>query len=126
MERIRRTLRPARGYQPIDQGLVTGQSPQHGLTDDEHREEKPFLWIEYWIFMLLGLAMLWAWYVSLPFRNDGPTIREAMAGLKLTDAGICSSQLRRTFNSASLLTNGFSLIFNRPKYQLLRARIWSP
>jgi equilibrative nucleoside transporter 1/2/3 len=28
------------------------------------REEAPFSWLEYSVFLLLGVAMLWAWYAS--------------------------------------------------------------
>jgi equilibrative nucleoside transporter 1/2/3 len=34
------------------------------LPDDEYPEE-PFSWFEYCIFFLLGISMLWAWYVYL-------------------------------------------------------------
>jgi equilibrative nucleoside transporter 1/2/3 len=32
------------------------------VPDDEYPEE-PFSWFEYCIFFLLGISMLWAWYV---------------------------------------------------------------
>jgi len=34
--------------------------------------EEPFSWFEYSIFLLLGVAMLWAWYVLQPlFGGEG-------------------------------------------------------
>lgn len=32
-------------------------------------EATPFSWFEYGIFMLIGVAMLWAWYVPLRSRE---------------------------------------------------------
>jgi equilibrative nucleoside transporter 1/2/3 len=32
-------------------------------------EGEPFSWFEYSIFLLLGIAMLWAWYVPLSLIN---------------------------------------------------------
>ena len=36
-----------------------GEGEQPGTDDGE-----PFSWFEYCIFLLLGIAMLWAWYVT--------------------------------------------------------------
>lgn len=74
MDRLRRLLgQPsvrAQEYEPIaDDGPP--DSPGLGGGDrrgsyDEHTEEAvPFSWLEYSIFALLGVAMLWAWYVVL-------------------------------------------------------------
>jgi len=36
------------------------------LPDDEYEDEgEPFSWFEYSIFLLLGVAMLWAWYLTV-------------------------------------------------------------
>jgi equilibrative nucleoside transporter 1/2/3 len=32
--------------------------------------EEPFSWFEYSIFLLLGVAMLWAWYVLQPLWRE--------------------------------------------------------
>jgi equilibrative nucleoside transporter 1/2/3 len=39
----------------------------HGLEAEQDKtdEGEPFSWLEYSIFLLLGIAMLWAWYVAL-------------------------------------------------------------
>ena len=34
------------------------------ILPDEEYSEAPFSWFEYCIFLLLGISMLWAWYVS--------------------------------------------------------------
>jgi hypothetical protein len=49
-------------------------------------EEPPFSWLEYSVFLLLGVAMLWAWYV-----------KTRMSCLQvLTITGTCSSQQHPT------------------------------
>ena len=62
MDRIRSIFaKPAEDqeYTPV------GDEPEDG--DDETltsiREGVPFSWLEYSVFLLLGVAMLWAWYV---------------------------------------------------------------
>ncbi len=32
----------------------------------EESAETPFYWLEYVVFLLLGVAMLWAWYAEAP------------------------------------------------------------
>lgn len=60
-------------YEPLDE--ANGDTPRT-------RKESRFDWIEYAIFALLGVAMLWAWYVH---RSGGFGLRTW-----LTLAGICS------------------------------------
>ncbi len=44
-------------YRPLyDEGVAPGPE-----STDEH--DVPFSWVEYGIFGVLGIAMLWAWYV---------------------------------------------------------------
>jgi equilibrative nucleoside transporter 1/2/3 len=67
MERLRRLFGQApRGeaeYQRVAEDESAPESPalerQH--SSDEAGEEVPFSWLEYSIFALLGMAMLWAW-----------------------------------------------------------------
>ena len=48
-------------YEPIqDDRDADDQYSQEG--SDPGEEETPFSWLEYCIFLLLGVAMLWAWY----------------------------------------------------------------
>ncbi len=55
MERIRNAIRQRRSspsYQALDDGD----------NDERHRQENlRFSWLEYSIFLLLGISMLWAW-----------------------------------------------------------------
>lgn len=47
-------------YRPLyEDSVALGQE-----SDDEH--ETPFSWVEYGIFVVLGVAMLWAWYICPP------------------------------------------------------------
>ena len=54
MDRLRRLLRPRLVYQPLDDG--SGHIP-----DQDSIRKQQFSWIEYYIFLLLGVSMLWAW-----------------------------------------------------------------
>ena len=63
MDRIKAFFAPpkasAEEYEPLaddDSGTLEGSIYEEGT---------PFSWIEYSIFALIGVAMLWAWYVSL-------------------------------------------------------------
>ena len=54
MERIQRLFRPRPAYEPLDDGSGHENGRQRG---DKGR----FAWLEYSIFLLLGVSMLWAW-----------------------------------------------------------------
>lgn len=43
-------------YEPLEGGSV---APDGERIEDE--EKRSFTWLEYGIFLLLGVAMLWAW-----------------------------------------------------------------
>ena len=47
-----RRRRPSQAYEPLDDERITSESV---------RQLPPFSWLEYAIFVLLGIAMLWAW-----------------------------------------------------------------
>jgi hypothetical protein len=53
-------------YSPLDDVTEHDDDEVHRpvliLPDDEY-PEAPFSWFEYCIFFLLGISMLWAWYV---------------------------------------------------------------
>jgi equilibrative nucleoside transporter 1/2/3 len=44
----------------------------HGLEAEQDKVDdgEPFSWFEYSIFLLLGIAMLWAWYVAPGSRKS--------------------------------------------------------
>jgi equilibrative nucleoside transporter 1/2/3 len=44
-------------YEP----LQTGVEDQDDVTPAGAPKDIPFSWLEYFVFMLLGIAMLWAW-----------------------------------------------------------------
>ena len=49
-------------YQPLTDDNDTGTLEGSTYTvDDGEVEEVPFSWVEYSIFVLLGVAMLWSW-----------------------------------------------------------------
>lgn len=53
-------------YEPLtdDSGTIEGSTSSFFEQEDDG--ETPFSWIEYLIFALIGVAMLWAWYVLTP------------------------------------------------------------
>jgi equilibrative nucleoside transporter 1/2/3 len=51
-----------REYEPLHDG-PTAVAEEN---TEETRDEVPFSWLEYGLFALIGMAMLWAWYG--PFR----------------------------------------------------------
>jgi len=46
-----------------DEALIRASLPDEDDVDDESilHEQVPFQWLYYGVFMLLGVAMLWAW-----------------------------------------------------------------
>jgi hypothetical protein len=58
MERIRKVFsQSAPAYEPLGGGSVDADGERI-----EHHKEDGFSWLDYSIFLLLGVAMLWAWY----------------------------------------------------------------
>lgn len=62
MDRIKAFFAPPKAradeYAPLaddDSGTLEGSTYEEGA---------PFSWVEYCIFALIGVAMLWAWYVD--------------------------------------------------------------
>lgn len=60
MDRIKNLFRPRPDYEPLqndrdrdDESVVSDSA--------ESTVEPPFSWIDYSVFFLLGIAMLWAW-----------------------------------------------------------------
>lgn len=57
MDRVRNALKQWRSsptYEPLDDGSDTPENHQR-----QHTQR--FSWLEYAIFLLLGISMLWAW-----------------------------------------------------------------
>jgi equilibrative nucleoside transporter 1/2/3 len=60
MDRIKSLFRAGPEYEPLsDDAVRDDESTQEG--SDDGAPEAPFSWVEYVIFLLLGIAMLWAW-----------------------------------------------------------------
>jgi solute carrier family 29 (equilibrative nucleoside transporter), member 1/2/3 len=65
MDRIRNTFKSKPTYAPVNTEAQDEESESYdGSGESLGPEETPFSWIEYFIFTLLGVAMLWAWYDS--------------------------------------------------------------
>jgi solute carrier family 29 (equilibrative nucleoside transporter), member 1/2/3 len=69
MDRVKRFFGPPQQpYEPIDdRPHEDGDSVEEDF--ESGQEEQPFSWVEYFIFMLLGVAMLWAWYDNQSFYS---------------------------------------------------------
>lgn len=70
MDKVRSLFRRQPRYEPVENGdrSFSEDVDEDGLSQASsttERDEKPFLWIEYSVFFLLGIAMLWAWYFTL-------------------------------------------------------------
>jgi equilibrative nucleoside transporter 1/2/3 len=73
IDRVRNLFRKSadveQEYEPLDGDANTldeeVRRPVLILPEDEDGggQSEPFSWLEYSIFLLLGIAMLWAWYV---------------------------------------------------------------
>ena len=62
MDRIRKIFKTKPAYEPIQNGAGDDESETYRGSDDGLTvDDNPFAWIEYSIFLLLGIAMLWAW-----------------------------------------------------------------
>lgn len=62
MDRLRKLWQGEQAYEPLDNS-VASLEPE----SDEHPAKKGqrFLWVEYSVFLLLGVAMLWSWNMFL-------------------------------------------------------------
>ncbi|KAB8648490.1 hypothetical protein FH972_026146 [Carpinus fangiana] len=58
MDRLRAFLKPQQAYEPIDEDAADSQ---RGEAATHSNRSSPFSWVQYSIFFLLGIAMLWAW-----------------------------------------------------------------
>ena len=51
-----RRRRPSQSYEPLEVGSVSSDGTLLGISS-----KTPFSWLEYAIFLLLGISMLWSW-----------------------------------------------------------------
>ena len=56
MDRIRKLFERQTSYEPLEGG---SEGPDGELI--EHPQQEDFSWVDYSVFLLLGIAMLWAW-----------------------------------------------------------------
>lgn len=62
MDRIRGLFSPTPAKDPEYEGLDDGGSDETSLLlEGDSKVETEFSWTEYFIFALVGVAMLWAW-----------------------------------------------------------------
>ncbi|KAH0840902.1 hypothetical protein FOPE_06584 [Fonsecaea pedrosoi] len=58
-------FRSRQEYQPIRGDAERDDESIQDGSDEDVGIQTPFSWVEYAIFLLLGVAMLWAWFVTL-------------------------------------------------------------
>lgn len=69
MHHIRRLFKSQQLYEPINRyrdeaAIAEDEAEAEAEAEAEdafESREKPFSQLEYWIFLLMGIAMLWAW-----------------------------------------------------------------
>jgi len=61
MDRIKQIFKPPKASDDEYERLTIDSDTLEGSTYED--DEAPFSWIEYFIFAMIGVAMLWAWYV---------------------------------------------------------------
>ena len=59
MDKARRLLQRPQTYDAIREDNMDEDE-----ADTKHLADVPYTWIDYSIFLLIGIAMLWAWYVT--------------------------------------------------------------
>ncbi|ETN39611.1 uncharacterized protein HMPREF1541_05837 [Cyphellophora europaea CBS 101466] len=64
MNRIKRFFEPEQPYEPLQDDTHEDGDSTLGESDDG-LQEQVFSWVEYFVFLLLGVAMLWAWNMFL-------------------------------------------------------------
>lgn len=68
MNRVKKFFEPSQAYTPVNDSTDRDDSDHEDETSSQTLEadhEAPFSWLEYSIFLLLGIAMLWAWNMFL-------------------------------------------------------------
>lgn len=99
MERIRKLWQPEQPYEPIADGLAEEEIDEN---EDEQSQSQSFSWIEYFIFLLLGVAMLWAWNMLLA---AGPYFQRRFASNLWISNNFQAAEL-----SVSSITNLVSMV----------------
>ncbi len=59
-------------YAPLNAEGSLHVDEDSSFFEGESEEEAPFSWVEYAVFALLGVAMLWAWYARPKPLNPSP------------------------------------------------------
>lgn len=99
MDRIRKAWQGDQRYEPIEDAAAES-------TDDEVEQKHIFSWIEYSIFFMLGISMLWAWNA---FLAAGPYFQTRFAGNKWVSGNFQAAE-----TAVSSITNlGSMLILTR-------------
>ncbi|KAK3109245.1 hypothetical protein LTR53_017715 [Teratosphaeriaceae sp. CCFEE 6253] len=102
MDRIRKLWPGEQSYEPLEDETLDGNDNDRPTTKGPHR----FSWVEYSIFFLLGISMLWAWNM---FLAAGPYFQMRFRGSPWISNNFQAAEI-----SVSTITNlGSMLILTR-------------
>lgn len=62
MDKARQLLGRRPSYEPIAEN--NDETQETAASTRQRTKDIPYSKIDYWIFLLLGVSMLWAWYIS--------------------------------------------------------------
>ena len=99
LDRVRRAWKGEQEYEPLENSVTEGSDREHNLpAGKKHR----FSWIEYSIFLLLGVSMLWAWNM---FLAAGPYFQQRFQSNKWIFDNFQATEI-----SVSTVTNLVSML----------------
>ncbi|KAI7187869.1 nucleoside transporter family [Hortaea werneckii] len=101
LDRLRKAWKGEQEYEPLANGNTEGGAP-----DQTSGKQRAFSWIEYSIFLLLGVSMLWAWNM---FLAAGPYFQQRFQSNKWIFDNFQAAEI-----SVSTVTNlGSMLVLTR-------------
>ena len=59
MDRIKSLFRPVQSYEPLGESVGSLEAREDDRAEGQLKTR--FSWVEYTVFFILGIAMLWAW-----------------------------------------------------------------
>lgn len=99
MDRLRKLWQGEQAYEPLDTSVTSIDVPA-----DENRKESAFSWLDYSVFLLLGVAMLWAWNM---FLAAGPYFQHRFQGSQIISDNFQAAEI-----SVSTITNLGSMLIS--------------
>ncbi|KAI7596183.1 nucleoside transporter family [Hortaea werneckii] len=108
LDRLRKAWKGEQEYEPLANGNTEG-----GVPDQTSGKQRAFSWIEYSIFLLLGVSMLWAWNM---FLAAGPYFQQRFQSNKWIFDNFQAAEI-----SVSTVTNLGSMLLPDHQYDYIRS-----